>query len=70
MILENDQNNICFICGDERNVLDKKDVKKGYDYHTKYEHKIWDYVYFLAYIEEKEESEYTGIESFVWEKFE
>ena len=51
-------------------MLDKKDAKKGYDYHTKYEHKIWDYVYFLAYIEEKEESEYTGIESFVWEKFE
>ena len=51
-------------------MLDKKDAKNGYDYHTKYEHKIWDYVYFLAYIEEKKDTEYTGIESFVWEKFE
>jgi len=29
-----DINNICFICGDNRNNLDKKDPKKGFVYHV------------------------------------
>ena len=29
-----DINNICFICGEERNILDKKDPKRGFVFHV------------------------------------
>ena len=33
--------------------------------HTLFEHNVWNYNYFLAYIIKKEQTEYTGIESYV-----
>ena len=38
---------------------------KGYKYHIREDHNMWKYLYFIAYIREKEETEYTGIESYV-----
>ena len=29
---------------------------------------MWNYVYFIAYLEDKEKTEYTGIESYIYNK--
>eukprot|EP01016_Furgasonia_blochmanni_P048307 TRINITY_DN7173_c0_g1_i12.p1 TRINITY_DN7173_c0_g1~~TRINITY_DN7173_c0_g1_i12.p1 ORF type:complete len:223 (+),score=55.36 TRINITY_DN7173_c0_g1_i12:65-733(+) len=68
---EDDYNNICFICGHTRETLDKaSDTKNGFVYHTKNDHCVWDYIFYIAYISEKDHTEYTGIESYVAEMIE
>lgn len=32
------------------------------------EHNVWEYLYYIAYIQDKPKTEYTGIESYVAEK--
>lgn len=41
------------------------DGNKGYTYHIKEDHNLWKYLFFIAYLREKEETEYTGLESYV-----
>eukprot|EP00347_Sterkiella_histriomuscorum_P006717 403351704 len=47
----------------------KENEEKAFDIHKKYSHNIYDYIFFLAYLKEKPELEYTGLESFVFEKY-
>ncbi len=57
----------CFMCGLNRSVFDAN-VSKGstnYDNHIASEHNLWDYVFFLIYLEHKDEDEYTGVETYV-----
>ena len=66
---KDEMENFCFICGIERDVFDKKiDNKKGFEYHIKIEHHLWNYIFFLSYLNDKESTEYTGFESYVSEK--
>jgi hypothetical protein len=62
--VEEDQENQCFICGIERSRFDKR---KGFDWHVKNEHHMWNYIYFLAALRQKDPTEYTGQESYVAE---
>lgn len=43
---------------------------RGWRKHTKEEHNIWSYVYFLLLIEDKPKEECTGVEKFVKEQLE
>lgn len=45
-------NSSCFICGIERIDLDKKSkvVDKGFNYHVKEDHNLWNYMFYLGYI--------------------
>ncbi len=43
--------------------------EKAFEVHKRDRHNIYDYIFFLAYLQEKPELEYTGLESFVFEKF-
>jgi hypothetical protein len=46
--------------------LDKSsDSDKGFDYHIKNEHYMWNYVFYRAYIDFKHKIEFDGNESFV-----
>lgn len=59
-----DRENKCFICSEHRDIIERltdKNLRK----HMAYEHNVWNYIYFLAYIDKKEQTEYTGIESYV-----
>jgi hypothetical protein len=56
----------CFICGIDRDKLEK--VKNGFAHHYKFEHNMWDYIFYKAYLNKKPETEYTGTESYVHEK--
>ena len=60
----NDRENKCFICSEHRDIIERL-TNKEFRQHTVYEHNVWNYVYFLAYIIKKEQTEYTGIESYV-----
>lgn len=56
--------NTCFICGLDRSKFDNKTVT--FDEHTKIEHNMWHYLYFLILIKVKDKTEFTGPESFVY----
>ncbi|KAL2103757.1 hypothetical protein ACEWY4_000625 [Coilia grayii] len=55
--------NTCFICGLERDKFDNKTV--SFEEHIKLEHNIWNYLYFIVLIREKNKTDYTGPESYV-----
>lgn len=49
-----------------RTELDKKsDNDKGFEYHIKFEHNLWNYLFYVAYVQNKDHTEYTGMESYV-----
>lgn len=55
--------NIC------RTTFDRQsDTKGGFLRHIKINHYMWNYVFFLAYLNWKDKNDYTGIESFIYEK--
>uniref|UniRef100_A0A4W4FT30 Inositol 1,4,5-trisphosphate receptor n=1 Tax=Electrophorus electricus TaxID=8005 RepID=A0A4W4FT30_ELEEL len=53
----------CFICGLERDKFDNKTV--SFEEHVKLEHNIWNYLYFIVLVREKNKTDYTGPESYV-----
>jgi len=66
---EEDEKNVCFICGIERSEFEKH---MNFEEHTLEEHNIWSYVYYIAYLIEKQKTsknEMTDIENFVIEKY-
>jgi len=63
-----DEKNQCFICNLERTAFEKKG--ESFEVHTKSEHFVWNYVYYLIYLRTKKKLDFTGTESYVYEKFE
>lgn len=64
---EEDQKNTCFICGVERSEYEKI---ANFDDHCRDDHNIWNYVYYVTYVEEKyatSKNDMTDIENFVFE---
>jgi hypothetical protein len=58
----------CFVCGLQRGVYDDLGLGPGtpsFVQHLATDHDLWMYVYFVAYLKEKDPTEYNGIESFV-----
>ncbi len=51
--------------------MDKKgDNNKGFSYHVRAEHNMWNYFFFISYLKFKEKTEYSGFESYVAQKLE
>lgn len=63
-----DRERKCFICGLQKDYIEKK-TTKGFSYHIENDHNEWNYILFLAYLLKKDQTEYTGIESFVRDQF-
>lgn len=59
-----DINNKCFICGKEKEEIERL-TGRILKYHRTYEHNEWSYCFFLTYLKLKEDTEYSGIESYV-----
>ena len=60
----------CFICGIDKTKFDeafqKRGIQKGFELeHIDHEHNMWDYLYFVMHLNHKDETEYTGAETFV-----
>jgi hypothetical protein len=63
--MEEDQQGKCFICGLEQGELDK--IPGGFEQHVAFEHKMWDYLYYMKYLAMKPRDLYTGLEGYVAE---
>jgi hypothetical protein len=67
--IEVDKQNFCFICNFDRFELDKN-AEGGFDRHISQDHYLWAYVFYIVHLECKDDTDYTGIESFVSEQYE
>jgi len=65
LILDN-MENVCFICGIDRNSFDRKHPI-GFEYHRKHEHNIWHYLSYIIHLRTRKKTDYTGPESYVAE---
>ena len=61
--VDNEIKNHCTICSLRREPFDKH--SKGFNYHIENEHNVWNYLYFIFGLKKKDETEYTGMESYV-----
>ncbi|XP_053330601.1 ryanodine receptor 3 [Spea bombifrons] len=57
----------CFICGIGNDYFDT--TPHGFETHTLQEHNLANYLFFLMYIINKDETEHTGQESYVWKMY-
>merc|ERR1712196_432308 len=53
----------CFICGYHRSAYDDLGGDYNFDNHIFQEHNLWNYLYFIHYLREKDPTEYNGVES-------
>lgn len=61
-----DTESFCFICGHDREMLDKEsEEKEGFDYHVRNEHYQWNYLFYIGYLTDKQDTEHTGLESYI-----
>lgn len=64
--LDNDKGNFCFICNKSRDEIEKE--SDSFDNHTKSNHWLWNYVFYVYVLKDKPSTDYTGIEYFISEK--
>ncbi|XP_046891412.1 ryanodine receptor 1b isoform X3 [Hypomesus transpacificus] len=57
----------CFICGIGSDYFDS--TPHGFETHTLEEHNLANYMFFLMYLINKDETEHTGQESYVWKMY-
>lgn len=62
-----DSENTCIICGLTREEIDRLH-NKGFNWHTKNEHNLYNYLLFFCYLKEKNPSDYTRIENHISQK--
>jgi len=62
--IKDDIDNVCFVCGIDRNTFDRKHPI-GFEHHIRFEHNLWHYLSFMVHLRVKGETEYTGPESYV-----
>lgn len=69
MEMINDMKNVCTICGLKREDIEKIYDKYGktYDNHIKKDHNIFYYIYYIIYLHKKDNTEFTGMESYIYE---
>ncbi|PAA53234.1 hypothetical protein BOX15_Mlig001696g3 [Macrostomum lignano] len=61
--IDQDMTSVCFICS--RNAYDFEHHGEGFEKHVKEEHNQWAYLFFMLYLEETRENDYTAIELYV-----
>lgn len=61
-----DRETKCFICGKDKEYIERC-TNRPFMFHCAYEHNEWNYIYFVAYLKNKEGTEHTGTESSIHE---
>jgi hypothetical protein len=64
--MEEDMRTSCFICGIDSSTFDRQG--EGFVGHTKGSHNMWQYLYFMHHLRRKDHTEFSGQESYVYEK--
>lgn len=54
--------NVCFVCGIDRNTFDRKHPI-GFEHHRLIEHNIWHYLSFIVHLDIKDPTEYVRLQS-------
>lgn len=60
--------NQCLVCGISRVRFKDLGLPPGddsFEHHVEEEHSVWNYLFFVHYLLQKDETEYTGLESYV-----
>lgn len=66
---QDEKKNTCFICGLDKNDLDKGiDTNKDFAYHIQQNHHMWNYIFYYAYLSDKETTDYNGNETYIYTK--
>ncbi|KAM9364976.1 ryanodine receptor 2 [Pholidichthys leucotaenia] len=65
--VKEDMETKCFICGIGSEYFDT--VPHGFEIHTLQEHNLANYLFFFMYLINKDETEHTGQESYVWKMY-
>ncbi|KAM4640861.1 ryanodine receptor 1 [Discoglossus pictus] len=65
--VKEDMETKCFICGIGSDYFDT--TPHGFENHTLEEHNLANYMFFLMYLINKDETEHTGQESYVWKMY-
>uniref|UniRef100_A0ACB8G5M2 Ryanodine receptor 3 n=2 Tax=Sphaerodactylidae TaxID=1329929 RepID=A0ACB8G5M2_9SAUR len=65
--VKEDMETKCFICGIGNDYFDT--IPHGFEMHTLQEHNLANYLFFLMYLINKDETEHTGQESYVWKMY-
>jgi len=63
--IQQDTENCCFICNIDRQTFDKDG--DGFEHHIKHDHYLWNYISYKVHLMEKDQTEYTGVETYVAE---
>jgi len=63
---EHDMKYKCFICNVDKTIFEKEGV--SFKKHTKVEHNVWNYIFFMIHLKLKDPFDYTGTESLVANK--
>ena len=61
-----DTKNKCFICNIDRYVFDR--YAEGFEHHIEQDHNLWNYLFYILYLKSKDPTEFTGVESYVFEQ--
>ena len=64
--IDNDKNNVCFICQLSRD--DSINMNIDFNTHVLNDHKIWNYVYFLAYLKINNPNDFDSTQYYVWRR--
>ncbi|XP_077975839.1 ryanodine receptor 2-like isoform X3 [Styela clava] len=65
--VKEDMDTKCFICTIGNDYFDQ--VPHGFETHTMQEHNLANYMFFLMHLINKDETEYTGQETYVWQQY-
>lgn len=65
--VKEDMESNCFICTMEKGYFEA--VPHGFDMHVQNEHNLANYLFFLMYLIDKPDTEYTGQETYVWNMY-
>ena len=61
-----DTEGVCFICGIDRQVFDRASTEpEGFKTHTKVDHNMWNYLYFIFMLWEQDKDDDDGLEQYV-----
>lgn len=66
-VRDDDMTNVCYICSLNKSTFDKEG--EGFENHIEKDHNIWYYIYYIVHLRQKDQTEYTGVESQVWERY-
>lgn len=65
--LDNDKSNFCYICNISREKLEKNGDK--FQSHISTKHHLWNYIFYIISLQEKNQTDYTGIEYYISQKY-